>query len=110
MKEILVTISGATESAVSEKLRMTVGLTLDDNNKISVLFIDDGVFIGLGVDRPETGIDLDKHLHMLELMELPLLADAESCAKRGVSFGKYKIAMADKAKVAELFRESAIII
>ncbi|MFQ5862870.1 MAG: DsrE family protein [Candidatus Brocadiales bacterium] len=68
----------------SEGLRMSVGLTLEDDNKVTALFINDGVHL-LRKTNPElvqSGI-IYKHLDTLRLLGHRVVADKESLEERG---------------------------
>ncbi len=69
----------------SEGLRMSVGLTLEEDNRVEVLFMGDGVYL-LRKTTPEliqSGI-IYKHLDALRLLGHRVVADKESLEERGI--------------------------
>lgn len=70
----------------SEGLRMAVGLTLEEDNKVTVVFVKDGVFLLGGVDpeRIQSGT-VKKHLETLRLLGHRLVAERESMEERGIN-------------------------
>ncbi len=110
-KKIMVTIKEPPGGAMSEKLRMSVGLTLDDNNEVSVLLIDDGVYTGLGMDEEKVGSKkIDKHLEMLEMMNVKVFAHEGSVKGRDVFLSKFGVEKVDDDEVARLLFESDVTI
>jgi hypothetical protein len=89
MKNIVIVISEPPDWAVAEKLRMGVGLTLDDNNSISVLMTDNGVFTGLGLDQSKVGLEIDKHLETLKALNVTLYVHQPSADERNLAFTKF---------------------
>ena len=84
MKNIVVLISEAPSVSVAEKLRMSVGLTLEDDNSVTVLMIDDGVYASMGVDHEKSGYVIDKHIDTVKMMKHKVLASKTSAEKRGL--------------------------
>ncbi len=70
----------------SEGLRMSVGLTLEEDNKVTVLFTGDGVCLLRRTDPGliESGI-IYKHLDALRLLGHRVVAEEESLDERGIS-------------------------
>ncbi|MBI4666616.1 MAG: DsrE family protein [Nitrospinae bacterium] len=110
MKNVLVVVSSAPSPAVSEKLRMAVGLTLEDGNNVSVLMIDDGVYAGLGHDRSKTGVEIDKHLAMLELMKKDIYAHQPSCGQRNVKLSRFGVKLVDGEGLKDLLSAAGAIL
>ena len=91
MKKILLTIDQPPSEIVSEKLRMAVGLTMDDDNAISLLMIGAGVFNAVGVDEEAMGWHIDKHLSMLQMMKVGIYVDADSITARNINPVKFGV-------------------
>lgn len=106
MSNIVVTVDQPPSGMVSEKLRMAVGLTLLDENSVTVLLLDDGVYTGLGIDREKSRLEIDKHLETLSMMGAKLLASASSARKRGVEYKKFGIGMLSDEELSTLLKES----
>ncbi|MEK7369252.1 MAG: DsrE family protein, partial [Planctomycetota bacterium] len=95
----------------SEGLRMSVGLTLEDDNKITVLFIDDGVHL-LRKTNPgliQSGI-IFKHLDALRLLGHRVVADKESLEKRGIKELGAKADILPRDKVIEMLTSADRVI
>ena len=84
MKNVVVLISDAPSVSVAEKLRMSVGLTLEDDNNVTVLMIDDGVYASMGVDTEKSGYVIDKHIDTVKMMKHKVVASQTSAEKRGL--------------------------
>lgn len=104
MKKVVVTISQAPSRAISEKMRMAVGLTLEDENAVTLLLIGDGVYALQGTDPEKTGFDVEKHLKTITMMGHSVIASAQSAASRGVEAPG---ALFDE-EIARLVRESDV--
>ncbi|VAX24823.1 hypothetical protein MNBD_NITROSPINAE02-231 [hydrothermal vent metagenome] len=111
MKNTLVVISDPPSGQVAERLRMTVGLTLENDNKVTALLIDDGVYTGLGLDHEKLGAkEIDKHLKMLGMLSVEVFAHTGSCDKRGVTLDGFGIIGASDDDVAKLLEEADVTI
>lgn len=111
MKNIVVVVSDPPGADVAEKLRMSVGLTLEDDNKVSVLMIDNGIYTGLGIDHELIGAkEIDKHLNMLNTLKVGVFVHADSAEKRGININDFGITKIDDGEVARLISESEITI
>lgn len=109
-KKVTVVISDAPSADVAERLRMTVGLTLHDDNEICVLLVGDGVYVALGIDHEKTGMkELDKSFEMFSVLGVKTVAHAGSVQERGVSMEKFGVVEVDDDKVKKLMSESAIV-
>lgn len=90
---------------------MSVGLTLEDDNKITVLFIDDGVHL-LRKTNPgliQSGI-IYKHLDALRLLGHRVVADKESLEKRGIKELGAKADILPRDKVIEMLTSADRVI
>ncbi|MBI5815706.1 MAG: DsrE family protein [Nitrospinae bacterium] len=109
MKNVTVVINSAPGFPVGEKLRMAVGLTLEDGNAVSVLFIDDGVYAALGLDREKTGVDIQKHVKMLGMMNKTLCAHGPSLETRGVDLTGSEVKKVTGAETEKMLAEADVI-
>ncbi|MGR3295100.1 MAG: DsrE family protein [Candidatus Bathyanammoxibius sp.] len=90
MAEIIVVIHKTPFNTLrnSEGLRMSVGLTLEEDNKVTVLLIDDGVYLLRKTDPELIGSGvIRKHMDALILLGHRIVAEKESLEKRGISDG-----------------------
>ncbi len=112
MKNIVLIINEPPNGRTSEKLRMGVGLTLDDSNKVSVLLIDEGVFTTLGMEKDSAapGYEIDKHLETLGMLKVDLLAFESSVKSRDLALNRFGIRTAGDEEVARLLENSDITI
>ena len=110
MKNIVIAISGHPTGRTSEMLRMALGVTLDDGNKLSILLIDDGVYAGQGVDPPEYGYDINKHLETLEMLNVDVVAHAGSLKSRKIALDNYKPRVVEDLETDQLLENSDIMI
>jgi hypothetical protein len=111
-KNVTVVVSRPPDFATAEKLRMAVGLTLDDGNKVTALFIDEGVCAvnGAGFENHPSRIEVDKSLETLGLMGVRLLAHAPSLEIYGVGLERYNVFPIDGPGSADLLAGSDVII
>ncbi len=111
MKKTLVVISDPPSGQVAERLRMAVGLTLEDGNKVTALLIDDGVYTGLGIDHEKLGAkEIDKHLKMLGMLSVDIFAHSGCCDKRNITLGDFGIIGASDEDVAKLVEQADVTI
>lgn len=102
MKEICVVFAGPsldTEKA-SEKLRMTVGLTLNDDNAVRVLFLG-------GSRKAEPKGEIAKHVEMLAELKVPLFVE-EGGGFSLLAEEKYK--RIKRSQVEEFFDKADVVI
>lgn len=111
-KSILLIIDGPPGFAMAEKLRMGVGLTLEDDNKVKVLFIDEGACLvnGARLEGTPAKMEIDKSLQTLEMMGVELLAHAPSIDKRGVDPENEKLKLLDDGGLESLLAGSSVVI
>jgi sulfur relay (sulfurtransferase) DsrF/TusC family protein len=94
----------------AEALRMTVGLTLAEN-AIAVVFKDDGVYTLLPLQPALIGgLELDKHLETLQLLNVRLIAEQESLDERQLTQLKWDVERLPRQHVAQLLAESEAIV
>ncbi|MFQ5956958.1 MAG: DsrE family protein [Candidatus Brocadiales bacterium] len=95
----------------SEGLRMSVGLTLEDDNKVTLLFIGDGVHL-LRKTTPEliqSGI-VYKHLDALRLLGHRVVAEKESLEKRGINELGAEVDIIPKTQAIEMLSNADRVI
>lgn len=110
MKKIAVVIDRAPDKNLSELLRMTVGMTIEDENKVSVLLLGDGVFCIGDVDEERLGFDMAKHFEMLKAMKADLYAHSESAGKRNISLSGTWFKSLDDGATAEILAVSDFVV
>ncbi len=69
----------------SEALRVAVGMTLADGNRVTVVLLGDGV-LALASPKPEAveSLGLREHVETLRELGVRLVAEREACARHGV--------------------------
>lgn len=110
MKNIVVIVSQHPSRQVSETLRMTVGLTLHDDNKVTLLLTDDGVYTALGTDSSVlSNIELDKHFDMFPMVGVDILAHAGSVNKRRITPDKFGVKIVDDNEAEKIVTDADIV-
>ncbi|MDH5477439.1 MAG: hypothetical protein OEY50_03830 [Nitrospinota bacterium] len=111
-KRIALVVNRPPDFYTAEKLRMAVGLTLEDDNRIRVLFIDNGVYSvnGIEMGKNPSNIEINKSLETLGLLGAELFAHTPSMSKAGVEAHKYKVLPLDGRGAAGMLQESDVII
>ena len=107
---MFVTIKDAPSGRVAEKLRMAVGLILVDDNKVNVLFTDDGVWAGMGVDKEQSDFEIDKHLETLSAMGARMMASAVSAGRRGVTYDRFGIDLLSDEEISDILTRAGTTI
>jgi len=112
MKNILLVIDGPPDGKTAEKLRMGVGLTLDDGNKVSALLIDEGVFTASGLAREDrqAWYEIDKHLETFGALNIDLIAHEPSARGRELMLDRFGIRLAVDKEVSLLLENADIVI
>lgn len=112
MKNIVLVIDGPPNGKTSEKLRMGVGLTLDDGNKISALLIDEGVYAGAGLPKENApaGYEIDKHLETFGALNVDLIAHEPSADARKLTLDRFNIRLAGDKEISQLLNNADIVI
>jgi sulfur relay (sulfurtransferase) DsrF/TusC family protein len=112
MKKIVVIISKPPFNTIrsSEALRCAVGLTLEDENRVSVLFLGDGALTAssLTTKRAEE-LGWRKHIETLEMMEAELVAEKEASERYGLELSE-PIKIEPKEKIYQAIMEADSII
>ncbi len=110
MKKIAVVIDRAPDPNLFELLRMTVGMTIEDENKVSLLLLGDGVFCINRIDEEKLGFDMAKHFEMLKAMKADLYAHTESAEQRNVSLSGTWFQSLDDGATVEILAESDFVV
>ena len=112
MKKVAVIIRALpfNTSRNSEGLRCAVGLTIEDENKVCVLFIGDGVWTAASLDCPAAQErDLNKHVETLAMMEVELIAEEEALANRGLKIRSEEITTKPRLAIYQAILEADVI-
>ncbi len=95
----------------SEALRCAVGLTIEEENKIKVLFIDDGVFSAASLSCPAAQErDLPKHVETLKMMEVELIAEEEALVSRKLKISREEITIKPRQVINEMISSADVVI
>lgn len=107
---ILVRRSPFNTEQTTEALRLAVGQVLADN-KVTVLFWDDGVEIlrptcpqAIGAD------DAEKHLSACRELGFRLVADGEALARKGIDETVVEVERADPEQILRVLKEVDVVI
>ncbi|MDI6795249.1 MAG: DsrE family protein [bacterium] len=112
MKKVAIIIRALPFNTIrnSEALRCAVGLTIEEENKIQVLFIGDGVWTAASLDsKAVSSRDLGKHVETLEMMEAELIAEEEALAARGIKVSREEIATKPREGINQAIREADVV-
>lgn len=113
MKNVVVIIRNSPFNTVrnSEALRMSVGLTLEEDNKITILFIEDGVYL-LRETNPNviSSGEIHKHIDTLRLLKHTLAADKESLDSRGIEKLKYNVEILTRTEILDTIAKADVVI
>jgi sulfur relay (sulfurtransferase) DsrF/TusC family protein len=94
----------------AEALRMSVGLTLAENN-VTVVFAGDGVYTLLPIKPERLGSpEVAKHLETLEMMGCRLVADADAIESRGLEELAWGVEQLPRAEIARLLAGAGAVI
>ena len=90
---------------------MAVGLTLEEDNKVTVIFAKDGVYLinNVAPEKIQSGI-IKKHLEALRLLGHRLVAERESMEERGVKEPSVKIDILNRTEVIKILSEADRVI
>lgn len=94
-----------------EALRMTVGLTMSDNDKTLVL-VEDAAYLVSPKAHPEAvhRFDPARHLEFLADTEFPMWVEKESMAERGIQDLRFQAEVKSRAEIAALLAESDAVV
>jgi len=111
-KTITLAICNPPDFSTAEKLRMAVGLTLEDANKINALFIGEGACSvnGIGLGKNPSNMEIDKSIETLGMMGVSLFVHEPSLQKYSVGVDLYNILTLDDRGAADLLAASDVII
>lgn len=94
----------------SEALRMSVGLTLADND-VAVVFLGDGVYT-LAALKPELlpSADVAKHLEALGMLGCRLVAEGEALEERELGELAWSVERLARGDIARMLAEAEAVI
>jgi sulfur relay (sulfurtransferase) DsrF/TusC family protein len=113
MKNVTVVIHALPFNTVrnSEGLRCAVGLTIEEENRIKVLFIDDGVWTAAFLDCPAAQEqDLHKHVETLKMMEVELIAEEEALVSRQLKISREEITIKPRQVINQMIKSADVVI
>jgi sulfur relay (sulfurtransferase) DsrF/TusC family protein len=94
----------------SEALRMSLGLTLADN-KVTVVFIEDGVYLPVSLVGETIGYpDTKRHIETLKDLGCDLVAEKESLEKRGLVDQRVGVNISSRRKIHQIIEQSDRVI
>ncbi len=95
----------------SEGLRMSVGLTLEEYNKVTVIFVRDGAYLVGDIipEKIQSGI-VKKHLETLRQLSHRLIAEKESMEERGIKGPSMKMEVMSRAEIIKILSEADRVI
>jgi tRNA 2-thiouridine synthesizing protein C len=95
----------------SEALRCAVGMTLEEENKVQVIFLGDGVWTAALLDsKAASSHDLGKHVETLEMMEAELVAEEEALNERGIKVNREEINVKSRQAIDEAIKDADVVI
>ncbi len=112
MKDVAVVIRALPFNTVrnSEALRCAVGLTIEEGNRIQVLFVDDGVWTAASLDCPAAQKqDLPKHVETLKMMEVELIAEEEALINRDLKISREEIMTKPRQVINEAIKSADVV-
>ena len=93
-----------------EALRMSLGLTLSDN-KVTVVFIEDGVYLVVSPATEAIGYpDVKKHIETLNEVGCDLIAEKESLEERGLLDQKVGVKIIERREIDRIIEQSDRVI
>ncbi|MBU1615636.1 DsrE family protein [bacterium] len=112
MKKIVIIVRALPFNNVrnAEALRCAVGMTIEDENKIKVLFVGDGVWTAATLgSKAAKERDLPKHVETLEMMEVELMAEKEALTARGLELTQAGISVKPRQEIEEAIKEADVV-
>ena len=89
---------------------MSLGLTLADN-KVTVVFIEDGVYLMLSLaNEANVYPDMKKHIETLKLFDCELVAEKESLKKRGLLERNIEVDICSRKEIDQIIERSDRVI
>lgn len=94
----------------AEALRMSLGLTLADN-EVKVVFVEEAVYLLEALATEEMGYpDLKRHVETLKEMGCELIAEKESLQERGLGGQSDLVDIRDRDEIHEIIQQSDRVI
>lgn len=94
----------------AEALRMSVGLTLAEND-VTIVFVGNGVYTLLPIEPERLGApEVDKHMETLGALGCRIVAEAEALEERGIKELAWSAERLPRAEVARLLEEAGAVI
>ncbi|MEK7813293.1 MAG: DsrE family protein, partial [Candidatus Desantisbacteria bacterium] len=94
----------------SEALRCAVGLTIEEENRVQVLFMGDGVWTAASLDCPAAQKhDLPKHVETLKMMEVELIVEEEALVSRGLKVSQEEITTKPRQVINEAIKSANVV-
>jgi tRNA 2-thiouridine synthesizing protein C len=94
----------------SEALRCAVGMTIEEENRIKVIFIDNGVWTAASLDSKAAQThELDKHMETLCIMEVDLIAEDEALTDRGLKVSRKEIITKPRQSIDQTIKEADVV-
>lgn len=112
MKKVAIIIRALPFNTIrnAEGLRCAVGLTLEEENKIQVIFIDDGVWTCASLDcNLAKNLELDKHVETLEMMEVELIGEEEALRSRALSPSRESIKIKPRQLINQIIKDADVV-
>lgn len=113
MKNVAIVISALPFNTVrnSEGLRCAVGLTIEEENRVCVLFMGDGVWTAASLDCPAAQRrELHKHVETLNMMEVELIAEEEALVSRQLKISREEITTQPRQAINQVIKSSDVVI
>ncbi len=114
MKEVIVVIrkSPFNTTRNSDALRMCVGLTLEEDNKVTAVLLGDSAYLLLE-NNPElvsSGI-IQKHIETIKLLKHRVVVEKEAFERLDKGRVKYKdLEIMDQSQIAEIISTGDVVI
>lgn len=113
MKKVAIIISALPFNTMrnSEALRCAVGLTIEEENKVVVLFMGDGVWIAVSLDSiAAQKLALHKHVETLQMMDVEMMAEEEALVSRGLELTCQEIKAKPRQAINQAIQSADVVI
>jgi sulfur relay (sulfurtransferase) DsrF/TusC family protein len=113
MKRIAIVIRALPFNNVrnAEGLRCAVGMTIEEDNRVGVFFLGDGVWTAATLGSKEAQRrELPKHVETLEMMEAELVAEKEALDARGLRLGQDGVSVKPRKEIDKALKEADTVI
>jgi hypothetical protein len=85
-------------------------MTIEEDNKVSVLFINEGVLTAASIDSDIAAqYDLGKHVETLGMMEVELIAEQEALASYEAKISRQEIITKPKQVINQVILEADVV-